>query len=59
MLSQGIDGRLFAAMKPKVTTLVDHLYHFKTRKAPEVIQFNAELAKMLLSDMNFIYPVRP
>jgi hypothetical protein len=46
-------------MKPNVTTRVEHLYHFKTSKAPESIRFNVELAKMLLRDMNFIYPVRP
>jgi len=52
----GIDLRLFAEMKPKVSTLVEHLYHFKTSKAPESILSNVELAKMLLRDMNFIYP---
>ncbi|KAN0116036.1 hypothetical protein V8E52_006342 [Russula decolorans] len=51
----GVDFRLFAEMKPNVTTRVEHLYHFKTSKAPESIRFNVELAKMLLRDMNFIY----
>jgi hypothetical protein len=46
-------------MKPNVTTRVEHLYHFKTSKAPESIRFNVKLAEMLLRDMNFIYPVRP
>ena len=57
--SGGVDIRLFAEMKPNVTTRVEHLYHFKTSKAPHSIQSNAELAKMLLKDMNFIYHVRP
>jgi hypothetical protein len=52
-----IDLRLCAEMKPKVSTLVEHLYHFKTSRAPESIRFNVELAKVLLRDMNFIYPV--
>jgi len=52
----GVDIRLFAEMKPNVTTCVEHLYHFKTSIAPESIRFNVELAKMLLRDMNFIYP---
>jgi hypothetical protein len=45
-------------MKPKVTTLVEHLYHFKLSNAPESISSNAERAQMLLEDMNFIYPVK-
>ncbi|KAF8494171.1 hypothetical protein F5888DRAFT_675088 [Russula emetica] len=52
----GVDVRLFDEMKPNVTARVEHLYHFKTSKAPESIRFNVELAKMLLRDMNFIYP---
>ncbi len=44
-------------MKPKVNTLVEHLYHFETSKAPESIRSNVELAKILLRDMNFIYLV--
>jgi hypothetical protein len=46
-------------MKPNVTIRVEHLYHFKTSKAPESIRFNVEHAKMLLRDMNFIYAVSP
>jgi hypothetical protein len=45
-------------MRPNVSTLVEHLYPFKTDKAPESIRFNVELAKMLLRDINFIYLVR-
>ena len=45
-------------MKPKVTILVEHRYHFNTSKAHESIRFNVKLAEMLLRDMNFIYPVR-
>ncbi|KAI0280059.1 hypothetical protein BGY98DRAFT_966330 [Russula aff. rugulosa BPL654] len=52
----GIDLRLCAVMKPKVSTLVEHLYQFKTSSAPESIRSNVELAKVLLKDMNFIYP---
>jgi hypothetical protein len=52
----GIDIRLCIEVKPKVTTLVEHRYHFNTSKAPESIRSNVELAKMLLRDMNFIYP---
>jgi len=54
----GIDLRLCAEMKPKVSTLVERLYNFKTSRAPESIRLNVELAKVLLRDMNFIYPVR-
>ena len=45
-------------MKPKVTILVEHRYHFNTSKAHESIRFNVKLAEMLLRDMDFIYPVR-
>ena len=53
-----IDAGLCAEMKPKVTTLVEHRYHFSTSKAPGSIRSNAKLAETLLRDMNFIYPVR-
>ena len=45
-------------MKPKVAILVEHRYGFSTSKALESIRSNAELAEMLVRDMNFIYPVR-
>ena len=52
-----IDVQLCVEMKPKIMTLVVHHYHFNTSKAPGSIRSNVELAKTLLRDMNFIYPV--
>ena len=53
----GIDVRLCIEMKPKIMTLVEHRYHFNTSNAPESIRSNVKLAKTLLRDMKFIYPV--
>ena len=53
----GINVQLCIEMKPKIMTLVEHHYHFNTSKAPESIGSNIKLAKTLLKDMNFIYPV--
>ena len=45
-------------MKPKVATLVETLYNFKTGPAHTSISYNARRAQVLLRHMNFIYPVR-
>ena len=45
-------------MKPELTSIVEHLYHFNASEAPESIRSNVNLAEMLLRDMTFIYPVR-
>lgn len=50
---------LIAAMKTKITHPVESLYGFNTSRAPESISKNAELAQGLLTDMTFIYRVRP
>jgi hypothetical protein len=50
---------LIAAMKKKISRPVESLYGFDTSRAPESISKNAELAQALLTDMTFIYRVRP
>jgi len=50
---------LIAAMKKKISHPVESLYGFNTSRAPESISKNAELAQGLLTDMTFIYRVRP
>jgi hypothetical protein len=53
-----IRRQLGTEMKPKVTTLVENLYNFKTGQAHTSISYNARRAQGLLRHMNFIYPVR-
>ena len=50
---------LFADMKMKIAHTVESLYGFNTSRAPESISKNAELAQALLTNMTFIYRVRP
>jgi hypothetical protein len=50
---------LLEDMKTKVMHPVETLYGFNTSRAPESISKNAELAQALLTDMTFIYRVRP
>ena len=52
---------LIADMKEKIAYLVESLYGFQvdTGRVPESISQNAELAQGLLTDMTFIYRVRP
>jgi len=50
---------LVAAMKTKIVHSVESLYGFNTSRAPESISKNAGLAQGLLTDMTFIYRVRP
>lgn len=50
---------LVADMKTKIVHPVESLYGFNTSRAPESISKNAELAQGLLTDMTFIYRVRP
>ena len=50
---------LLANMNTKITHSVESLYGFNTSRAPESISKNAELAQALLTDMTFIYRVRP
>jgi hypothetical protein len=45
-------------MKPKVTTLVENMYNFRTSQAHSSISYNARRAQVLLKHMNFVYPVR-
>lgn len=51
--------RLGNESKPKFTIVVEVDYNFKASKAPASIIYNMKRAQELLSDMNFIYPVRP
>ena len=53
-----IRKQLGAEMKPKVTTLVENLYNFRTGQAHSSISYNTTRAQVLLKDMNFVYPVR-
>jgi hypothetical protein len=53
-----IRKQLGLEMKPKVTTLVENMYNFKTSQAPYSVSYNAIRAQVLLKDMNFVYPVR-
>ena len=53
-----IRRQLGAEMKPKVATLVETLYNFKTGQAHTSISYNARRAQVLLRHMNFTYPVR-
>ena len=53
-----IRRQLGAEMKPKVATLVETLYSFKTGQAHTSISYNTRRAQVLLRHMNFIYPVR-
>jgi hypothetical protein len=53
-----IGKQLGAEMKPKIATLVENLYGFKTSQAHNSISHNAKRAQELLRDMNFTYPVR-
>ncbi|KAI9451007.1 hypothetical protein BJY52DRAFT_135147 [Lactarius psammicola] len=48
--------RLCAEMKPKLATLVEIMYNFKTSQAYTSISSNARRAQELLRDLNFIYP---
>ena len=50
---------LIESMKTKIVHPVEALYGFNTSRAPESISKNAELAQALLTDMTFIYRVRP
>jgi hypothetical protein len=51
-----IRRQLGAEMKPKVTTLVENLYNFKTGQAHASISYNVRRAQGLLRHVNFIYP---
>ena len=53
-----IRKQLGAEMKPKVTTLVENMYKFRTSHAYPCISYNARRAQLLLKNMNFVYPVR-
>ncbi|KAH9016281.1 hypothetical protein EDB84DRAFT_742826 [Lactarius hengduanensis] len=43
-------------MKPRLATLVETMYHFKTSQAHASISYNAGRAQELLRNLNFIYP---
>jgi len=51
-----IRKQLGAEMKPKVTTLVENMYNFKTSQAHSCISYNTRRAQVLLKHMNFVYP---
>ena len=51
--------KLLINMKMKVMHAVESLYGFDTSRAPDIISHNAGLAQALLSNMAFIYRVRP
>ncbi|KAF8267447.1 hypothetical protein EI94DRAFT_1327720 [Lactarius quietus] len=51
-----IHKQLAAEIKPKVATLVEKMYNFKTSQAPARISFNAGRAQELLTNFKFIYP---
>ena len=53
-----IRRQLGAEMKPKLATLVETLYNFKTGHDHTNTSYNARRAQGLLRHMNFIYPVR-
>jgi hypothetical protein len=46
-------------MKMKIMHAVESLYGFDTSRAPDIISHNARLAQALLTNMAFIYRVRP
>ncbi|KAH9008012.1 hypothetical protein EDB84DRAFT_151634 [Lactarius hengduanensis] len=48
--------RLCDEMKPRLATLVETMYHFKTSQAHASISYNAGRAQELLRNLNFIYP---
>ncbi|KAH9045897.1 hypothetical protein EDB83DRAFT_1550700 [Lactarius deliciosus] len=48
--------RLCDEMKPRLATLVETMYHFKTSQAHACISYNAGHAQELLRNLNFIYP---
>jgi len=54
--SASIDPRLYVELKPKVAVLVENLYDFSTSRARESISSNSKRARMLLTDMTFVYP---
>lgn len=51
--------RLGNESKPEFTILVEVIYNFNASKAPASVNYNTRRAQELLSDMNFVYPVRP
>jgi hypothetical protein len=51
--------KLLINMKMKIMHAVESLYGFDTSRAPDIISHNARLAQALLSNMAFIYRVRP
>ncbi len=50
---------LLTDMKMRVKHLVESLYGFDTSRAPDSISRNAGRAQALLTNMAFIYRVRP
>ena len=50
--------KLGVEMKSKVATFVETQYNFKTGQYHTSISYNARRAQVLLSNMNFTYPVR-
>ncbi|KAH8987524.1 hypothetical protein EDB86DRAFT_2104177 [Lactarius hatsudake] len=49
-------NRLCDEMRPRLATLVETMYHFKTSRAHASISYNAGRAQELLRNLNFIYP---
>jgi len=50
---------LLINMKMKIMHAVQSLYGFDTSRAPDSISHNTRLAHALLTDVTFIYRVRP
>ena len=53
-----LSARLRAETKPRIATLVESMYVFDKSQTRESISHNTKLAQTLLTNMNFVYPVR-
>ena len=51
--------KLFMEMKKRIIPAIEFLFGFDTSRAPDRVSHNAELAQALLTNMAFIYRVRP